>query len=69
MSGTHAGSIKAKNSLIADLGEEGYRKHLIERGRKGGLSPKSKPAGFAAMNREKHLEASRKGGETSRRNK
>jgi hypothetical protein len=66
MAGTPEGGQKVRDRLRAEMGEEAYRKHVVERGRKGGLSPKTKPGGFAVMDREKHLELSRKGGEARR---
>jgi hypothetical protein len=69
MAGTHKGGIKARDRLREDLGDAAYKKHIVERGRKGGLSPKTKPGGFASMDPAKHREVSRKGGASGRRTK
>jgi len=56
-------------TLIAKLGEDGYRELVRSRGRKGGLAPKTKPSGFAAMPRERVREIGAKGGKTPRMKK
>lgn len=67
MSGNKLGGLKIKATLIAKLGEEGYKRLVVERGRKGGSAPKTRPSGFAAMDKERRIELGRKGGTKSRR--
>lgn len=49
MGNTREGALKAKATMIANLGgEEAYREYIIKRGRKGGKAKTDKPKGFAA---------------------
>lgn len=68
MAGSKESAKKMVATLKAKLGEEGYKNLVRDRGRKGGLSPKTKPSGFAA-NRELASTAGYKGGKASRRRK
>jgi general stress protein YciG len=61
MAGTKAGAAKAALTNKKRYGEEFYKTI----GKKGGISPKTKPAGFAA-NRELAKIAGKKGGSTPR---
>lgn len=59
MPGTKAGSLKAKQTMIAKYGEEGYRKFYAEIGRKGG---KNGNTGGFWNNPERAAAAGHKGG-------
>lgn len=61
MGGTVRGGLKARDANLRN-DPDFYRRI----GQKGGLSPKTKPSGFAA-NRELARQAGRKGGTISRR--
>ena len=53
---------KLRQTMILKFGsEEAWKKAMQEQGRRGGKSPKTKPAGFAA-NPELAREAGRRGG-------
>lgn len=61
MSGTKAGGLKTSLAIKKRYGEDYYKTI----GKKGGISPKTKPSGFAA-NRELASIAGKKGGSTPR---
>lgn len=63
MAGTQAGGRKARETNRQRHGEDFYNNI----GAKGGSKPTNKPKGFAAMDRAKFLDASRRGGVTSRK--
>ena len=53
---------KLRQAGIKKFGSlEAYTESLRERGRKGGISPKSTPSGFAAMTPDKRRKAALKG--------
>ena len=64
MAGTRAGGLKAREKNLAS-NPNFYR----DLGRLGGSAPTTAPKGFAAMSREDHVAASKKGGRTSKRTK
>ena len=65
---TVSGVQKMRETMIKKHGsEEAWKAHMRENARKGGS--KGGVKGFAAMDRQKHLQASIKGGSASRRGK
>lgn len=65
MAGTKAGGKKAAETNKKRYGKDYYSKL----GHRGGTAEHYYPRGFEAMDREKHLEASAKGGRNSKRGK
>lgn len=63
MGGTRAGGLKASQTMKRRYGKDVYQ----DIGRKGGKSPKTKPAGFAAHSHEQVVEWGRQGGTKSRK--
>lgn len=68
MSGTRAGFIKARQTMVEICGgEEQYLEYKREKGRKGGKA-KNPLKGFGSMDPEKVRELGRIGGKKSRKN-
>lgn len=64
MAGTKSGALRAKETNMA-RDPDFYKKM----GAKGGSSPKTRPSGFATMDKERLLEISAKGGTNGKRGK
>jgi len=62
VAGTKSGGNKLKAKMLA-LNPNYYQ----DLGRRGGAAKHNKPSGFGAMDKDKHLEAARKGGLAGRR--
>lgn len=62
MAGTKEGGKK-----VADIVKARDPDYYVNLGRKGGSAPWTLPKGFAAMSREKRMEAGSKGGKISKR--
>ena len=63
MAGTKSGGLAAAKANRDKYGADFYSNI----GRMGGKAPYTKPKGFAAMDRAKHIQASKKGGKLSKR--